>query len=299
MSKLLNARHHHVLYKDQHSLSSSMKFDNRPTLSRSAAVSVYNGFAEVDHTGGKDVGSGYGGPAISALLDMANFPRLSNNSPGANCNVVDYGVGQGKLAELVLSASSTDMHASSQQSCIRWTGIDQSPLMVEAARKRLQQYIGDANGTKDDREEENSSGGGIVSIELLESGNPTDIIPSIERHSVQRFVSTYCLDLLSEDDMYRVLDEAEYCLDPEEGLLLLAGITWGYKDSIKTCLMTLVWEILYIVARKKVGGCRPQHLEPYLKAKGWRIVEQRRTMPNGFPWMVSEVIAARPPLDLN
>ena len=74
MSKLLNARHHHVLYKDQHSLSSSMKFDNRPTLSRSAAVAVYNGFAEVDHTGGKDVGSGYGGPAISALLDMANFP---------------------------------------------------------------------------------------------------------------------------------------------------------------------------------------------------------------------------------
>ena len=290
-------------------LTSSMKFDNRPTLSRSAAVSVYNAFAEVDHTGGKDVGSGYGGPAISALLDMANFPRLSNDCAGATYNVVDYGVGQGKLAELVLSASSTDMHASPQQSSvtdarqqqqhpIRWRGIDQSPLMVEAARRRLQQYIGDANGTEDDCEKENSSGG-IVSIELLESGNPTDIIPSIERHSVQRFVSTYCLDLLSEDDMYKVLDVAEHCLDPEEGLLLLAGITWGYKDSIKTCLMTLVWEILYIVARKKVGGCRPQHLEPYLKAKGWRIVEQRRTMPNGFPWMVSEVLAARPPLDLN
>ena len=269
-----------------------MKFDNRPTLSRPEAVSVYNAFAEVDHAGGKDAGSGYGGPAISALLEMANFPRLSNNCAGATCNVVDYGVGQGKLAELVLS------DAQQQQHPIRWRGIDQSPLMVEAARRRLQQYIGGENGAEDDGEEENSSGDNC-SIELLESGNPTDIIPSIERHSVQRFVSTYCLDLLSEDDMYKVLDVAEHCLDPEEGLLLLAGITWGYKDSIKTCLMTLVWEVLYIIARKKVGGCRPQHLEPYLKAKGWRIVEQRRTMPNGFPWMVSEVIAARPPLDFN
>ena len=286
-----------------------MKFDNRPTLSRSVARHVYDGFAAVDHTGGKDVGSGYGGPAISALLDMANFPRPSQHgstasSTAAICNVVDYGVGQGKLAELVLSAS-TDMSSSQQSSMdarqrqcpIRWRGIDQSPLMVEAARKRLQQYIGETNDScADGDEDRKTSDDGIVSIELLESGNPTDVIPSIERHSVQRFVSTYCLDLLSEDDMCKVLDVAEHCLDPEEGLLLLAGITWGYKDSVKTCVMTLIWEILYIVARRKVGGCRPQHLEPYLKAKGWRIVEQRRTMPNGFPWMVSEVISARPPL---
>ena len=60
--------------------------------------------------------------------------------------------------------------------------------------------------------------------------------------------------------------------------------------------MTLVWELLYRFRRKVVGGCRPQHLAPYLRAKGWRIVKEVRTLPSGFPWMASEVLAARPPL---
>ena len=115
--------------------------------------------------------------------------------------------------------------------------------------------------------------------------------------SVDRFVSTYCLDLMSEDDMYRVLDLAEGSLKPDTGLLLLAGITWGYRASWNTSLMTAIWEILYSVRRTKVGGCRCQRLEPYLKAKGWRIRNVVTTLPQGFPWMVSEVILARPPTD--
>ena len=66
--------------------------------------------------------------------------------------------------------------------------------------------------------------------------------------------------------------------------------------QVRTCLMTLVWELLYRFRRKVVGGCRPQHLAPYLTAKGWRIVSVVRTAPTGFPWMASEVLAARPPV---
>ena len=45
----------------------------------------------------------------------------------------------------------------------------------------------------------------------------------------------------------------------------------------------------------QVGGCRPQALEPYLLARGWRVEARTDTLPSGFPWMASEVIAARPP----
>ena len=65
-------------------------------------------------------------------------------------------------------------------------------------------------------------------------------------------MSTYCLDLMSETDMMATLDKAEACLHPERGLLLLAGITWGYRMSVRTFLMTLVWEILYRFRRKVV-----------------------------------------------
>jgi hypothetical protein len=66
--------------------------------------------------------------------------------------------------------------------------------------------------------------------------------------------------------------------------------------SPRTFFTTLVWELLYRFRRKVVGRCRPQHLAPYLRAQGWRIVKEVRTAPSGFPWMASEVLAARPPL---
>ncbi len=82
-------------------------------------------------------------------------------------------------------------------------------------------------------------------IEWLDGGDPNQL--TVEPGSVDRFVSTYCLDLLSEEDMYDVLDLAQRSLHPEKGLLLLAGITWGYRSSLKTLCMTAVWECLYQV----------------------------------------------------
>ena len=34
--------------------------------------------------------------------------------------------------------------------------------------------------------------------------------------------------------MYKVLDLAERVLHPDDGVLLLAGITWGYRASVQT-----------------------------------------------------------------
>ena len=231
--------------------------DRRSTLSRAEAVEVYDRFAVTGYVGGKDASSGYGGPAVAAMLRMADFESATE--------VLDYGPGAGKLAELVLARCPE----------LRWRGVDQSPQMVESASERLFSF------------------GDRARIELLEDGDPSAVVAA--PGSVDRFVSTYCLDLLAEKDMYAVLDLAERSLDQEKGLLLLAGITWGYRDSVRTFFMTLLWEVLYRVWRKKVGGCRPQQLVPYLRSRGWRVEKFERTMPSGFPWMVSEVVSARPP----
>ena len=131
---------------------------------------------------------------MQALLTLAAFAEAKS--------VLDYGCGQGKLAELVLSSHPE----------LKWRGVDQSPMMIDKAKEKLARFWP------------------RCSLELLASGDPAtlEVPPS---GSVDRFVSTYCLDLMSEADMFSVLDKAEACLHPERGLLLLAGITWGCASA--------------------------------------------------------------------
>lgn len=256
--------------------ASATCFDKRGTLSRKDAREVYNRFAEKDdRVGGKDVDSGYGGPAVTALVEMADFEKARK--------VLEYGCGQGKLVELLFSKLRKQRRrhdGDDDDNDLSWRGIDQSPKMIQRFIER--------NGKSADAY-------GTCTAELLESGDP-DGVTLEEPQSYDRFVSTYCLDLLSEEDIYKVLDLAERSLDPQEGRILLAGITWGYRSSVQTFFMTAIWELLYRVNRKKVGGCRPQLLQPYLESRGWRIDRVVRTLPNGYPWMVSEVISAKPPV---
>lgn len=250
-------------------------FDSRNTLSRVEARDVYDDFARKgDNVGGNDAESGYGGPAVKALIDMADFDDDDSSSGPQHGvkTVFEFGTGQGKLAALVLGTASTNTQ-------LQWRGVDQSPLMVEGFRNRCVDRFGAER----------------CSVELLESGNPSELFDQMESESIDRFVSTYVLDLLSEDDIYNVLDLAEKVLHRQHGKLLLAGITWGYRGSLQTSVMTAAWEVLYTVWRTKVGGCRPQALQPYLKARGWTIEKTVTTLPDGYPWMASEVICARPP----
>ena len=216
---------------------------------------MYDGFARRGHIGGRDASGGYGGPAVEALLSMAAF------ADAESC--VEFGCGQAKLANLVLA----------EHPSLRWSAVDQSPEMVALARAAMRPH------------------GRRFAVALTGGEPEAAAVPQ----RVDRFVSTYVLDLLSEDDMLRVLELARRALHPERGLLLLSGITWGWRDSPRTCLTTALWSLVYRVKPRVVGGCRPQRLEPYLKAKGWTVVRTARTRPTGFPWMMSEVICARPP----
>jgi len=276
------------------SVTPHKSFDNRKTITRSQVKSIYNKFALSGHIGGNDASSGYGGPAVNALVALAKFGTptetldeaqdilLGQKLPTDDTNgknvqrVLDYGCGQGKLAEHVFDTIPTTSTMK-----IHWHGIDQSPEMVTKFQQRLERFHVNDNIR--------------TTSHLVTDGDPSQLHQRIPSNSYDIFISTYCLDLLSEEDMYSVLSLAHRCLRPE-GKLLLAGITYGYRDSIRTFFMTLAWEIMYWIKPDVVGGCRPQHLRQYLEEKGWRITKVERTMPVGFPWMVSEVICAIPPL---
>ena len=113
-------------------------FDKRAVLSRTEAKEVYDHFATVGHAGGKDASSGYGGPAVHALLKMAKFETANR--------IIDYGCGQGKLAEFVLKdiirekkETSNEEQDQGQKSFVHhvhWHGVDQSPKMIEKFQER-------------------------------------------------------------------------------------------------------------------------------------------------------------------
>lgn len=262
-------------------------FDKRPTLSHQDAVDVYNKFAVSGHIGGKDSSesSGYGGPAVKALVEMAGFGKTSCVEGKASSiqKVFDYGCGQGKLAEYVLSIMEDETNNEVSESLtgpnsVKWHGVDQSPEMIARFKER---FYSCASKKME------------ASCEYIANGDAAKLLSTIPTNSYDRFISTYCLDLLSEEDMYKVLTLAEHLIHPE-GEIILAGITYGWKDSVKTFLMTLGWNLMYRIKPKVVGGCRPQNLIPYVKEMDWEITKVVRTKPQGFPWMMSEIICARP-----
>ena len=261
-------------------------FDKRPTLSHQDAVDVYNKFAVSGHIGGKDSSedSGYGGPAVKALVEMAGFGKTSCVKGQESIQkVFDYGCGQGKLAEYVLSimedvTNNEDLESLTGPNSVHWHGVDQSPEMIVKFKERFYSHT----SSKMD-----------ASCEYISNGDAAELLSMIPASSYDRFISTYCLDLLSEEDMYKVLTLAEHLIHPD-GEIILAGITYGWKDSVKTFLMTLGWNLMYRIKPKVVGGCRPQNLIPYMKEMDWEITKVVRTKPQGFPWMMSEIICAKP-----
>ena len=96
--------------------------DARPTLSRAEVRQIYDQFAATDRNAGQDTESGYGGPAIQALL---GFARLEGPQ-----RVYEYGCGKGKLAKLLLE----------RYPGVTYVGVDASPNMVEQCRRAVMAF---------------------------------------------------------------------------------------------------------------------------------------------------------------
>lgn len=172
--------------------------------------------------------------------------------------VVELGCGTGRIAERLLR--------SELPATARYHGIDISSTMVSLASRRLASWRDRATVAQSD-------------------GSPRIEAPDA---AYDRFVSTYVLDLLSADDIGRVLAEAHRLLTPD-GLLCLVSATHGKRPVER--LVTGVAARLHAWSPSVVGGCRAIDLRSFVRADHWHVLYRTVVSKWGVP---SEVLVARP-----
>ena len=192
----------------------------------------------------------YENAALDKLLELGDF--------GSAEAVVGFGCGTGRFAQTLL-----EEHLPGNATYI---GFDLSETMVQLTRKRM------------------------VSFGARASVVRTDGRPRIPRPptSCDRFVSTYVLDLLSNQDISRTLDQAWKVLRPS-GLLCLTGLTYGTTFLSRRVVAT--WLAIHSLRPSLVGGCRPISLTDFLGPASWKVLYSTTVVSWGVP---SEVLVARP-----
>jgi len=101
-----------------------------------------------------------------------------------------------------------------------------------------------------------------------------------------RFISTYVLDLLSEEDIDSLLSEA-YRVLRSGGLLGLVSQTKGSQGLSPFVMWT--WERLYQFSPILTGGCRPITIGSLLKNLRWKV--RYRNVVHPFA-IASEIVVA-------
>ncbi len=190
----------------------------------------------------------YEAPALDDLISHADFDSAHA--------VFEFGCGTGRVAAELLSHRLPPT--------AEYLGVDLSATMIELASRRLSRFPGRARVT-------------------ISSGDPK--VP-VRSRSIDRFLSTYVLDLLPPAVTREVLTEAHRVLEPG-GLLCLAGITPG-ATALSSVTMAL-WRVLYAIDPFIVGGCRPIHLADYVSGPEWTIRHRRVVVSKGI---ASEVLVA-------
>jgi len=174
----------------------------------------------------------YEDPALDALVANAGF-ETSNA-------VVELGCGTGRLAEQLLRDELAS-HAT-------YTGFDVSETMVELAKERLQPWADRAQ------------------VYLTQGALRLPLEPGC----CDRFLSAYVLDLLDEQDIGQVLDEAQRLL-VDDGRLCLVSLTFG--QSTISRVTSRIWSAVHAMRPQLVGGCRPLRLESFL-GNHWSVRHQ-------------------------
>jgi ubiquinone/menaquinone biosynthesis C-methylase UbiE len=205
-----------------------------------------------DRIGGmQDSQAFYEDRATAELLRHAGFDTARR--------VFEFGCGTGRFALRLLSEHLPPTAA--------YRGVDLSPTMVGLARRRLEPF---ASRTE---------------VALTDGEPPV----GEEAGSYDRFVSSYVLDLLSEEDIAAVLREAHRILEPG-GLLALSGLSTGSGPMSR--VVAGVWSRIHALRPSLVGGCRPLELLGLLPEAEWRVRHHARVAPFAVP---SEVVVAERP----
>jgi len=190
--------------------------------------------------------------------DRATSRLLPHLDLGAAQSVFEFGCGTGRYAAMLL-AKHLPPNAT-------YRAVDISPVMAELARERLAPY------------------GSRASVKLTEGGPPVDEPAG----SYDRFVSNFVLDLLSVEDVARVIAEAHRMLRPG-GLLGLSSLTTGFTPVSR--VLGRLWARIHAFRPALLGGCRALDLLEYLPADRWKIRHHARVAPLGIALEV--VVAER------
>lgn len=142
----------------------------------------------------------------------------------------------------------------------RNAGIDLSDGMLEKAKKRLRKLSGTSYS--------------------LSKGTAFDLQAATE--SIDLLVNNYLFDLLSFEDMDRVLMEFKRVLK-ENGKLVLVNMTEGETRGSK------LYDFIYTWSPKTMGGCREVRLADKLAQHGFTVETREYVQQMLFP---SEVIIA-------
>jgi len=190
----------------------------------------------------------YEDPAVADMIAHARFGEA-----GAVC---ELGCGTGRLAARLL--------AGELPGDATYLALDLSDEMVRLATRRLAPWAGRAR---------------VVRTE----GPPR--IPHPDG-AFDRFVSTYVLDLLSDEDIATVLEEAHRVLRPG-GLVCLVSLTFGTTPWSRT--LTAMWRWMHARRPLWLGGCRPVRLGEHLDGRSWAPVHHG--VRNSFG-LCSEILIA-------
>ena len=190
--------------------------------------------------------------------DRATAQLIEHLDLGSAQSVFEFGCGTGRFAKSLLA------HHLSRTAT--YHAIDISPVMVGLARQQLEQFGPRANVR-------------------LTDGRPSIDEPS-ESHD--RFIANFVLDLLSEDDIDKVLREAHRLLRPG-GLLGLSSQTTGF--TLASHIFASAWSAIHAVRPALVGGCRALELLNFLPPSDWNICHHARMTRLGIP--LEAVVARR------
>ncbi len=203
-----------------------------------------------DRFGSKqDAQAWYEDAAIESLIRASRFSDATS--------ILEFGCGTGRLAEALLDDHLPDSAL--------YRGIDISETMVTLSRQRLSRF------------------GDRATVVLHETAE----VPQLAGERVDRFVSTYVLDLLSATKIKEVVSWASEVLEPH-GLICLAGVTRG--PGVISGIVMGAWSAISKVNPAWVGGCRPVVLSGHLDPSHWTIEHRDVVVSWG---VASEVIVAR------
>lgn len=200
----------------------------------------------------------YEDPALNDVIVHASFQDAER--------VFEFGCGTGKFASRLL----TD-HLSASAT---YLGCDVSSVMVGLATQRLKKYSKRAKVLQTD---------GTVHFPLSD-------------HSTDRVISSYVLDLLSDEDIRTFFAEAYRILIPG-GKVCLASLTKG--NTLLSRIVSSLWMAVFRIRPSFVGGCRPILLDEYVNRDSWKLEHRKILTPFGVPSEALVLIAKDRPNKAN